>query len=898
MITYNDNSNSENYTVLFEKASVKLGLIPIIKEVEVEVENQETHEMEIVKQFEYSRMVQEDGEWIEVPLDPADPEDKAFIDGETSHRISSLNEYFQHIEDLASLAIGNGRSGSDPYFLRLPLDEPFFEINANTRAITVPAALRQVGVVGDKYAEIVFFKIDRYYDAIDLNTRQIYIEWEAPDGEGGVRKGVSRDFLRDTQSEKDKIIFGWVIGDELTKNVGNIRFAVRFVEWNAGLAEDEDGKLIRVEDPDSAVSGTELAYSFSSLPAQITIVDSLHYDLFDDSKEASMIDTDGQAGTILFFLQNSDPDSADQTAPETASLPIFIRDLVDEHDLEDGVLRLQVEAIPEKDSGTISYMFGKKATLKGEGSGTKGIVARIDFIKIGDGVEAADGATLYIKKGNNVFEVDDGTAPASEPRYEKVAYMIAAGPGYYFANARNTVSGKKTSSATSNILYIPYAATPTIEDQMPERFVIKEVAYSTEVDTSVDQSQMPGAMYTNIKIVEGEEGPATITLGAVEHGPHFSAEKTDSLTYTWYRADNAEMTDAEVYASAESSNIELSEPGFYCVKVENAFNNDTASTEMKDAGVIRVTNMPVIPKVRFEDWGATVAAGNPNTVIEIEETEHDHITYEWHRVTGDNTDEDPIAEGFMDQATGEVTFTDGVGTIPFLPLGEGFYYFILKNELNGASILMNSGKTFGTIYVTTGTIPTPVPGEGHAISYAWAGEVPEAVAHVELPKAASNVVDGTLVRPRVIEDVEVEGGKYVLTWAPEFVIMAGEDVEFVGTWTFVADESPDEPVVEPTTHTVTYTITKAGENIPEGADAVLPTAPDAAVINDGAEIPVPETPAAEATVDYVVDETTVGTWTFGGWVANSETYEVTGTWTWAAAEVEPDPEDQPVDPGE
>ena len=587
-----------------------------------------------------------------------------------------------------------------------------------------------------------------------------------------------------------------------------------------------------------------------------------------------MTDTDGQAGTILFFLQNSDPDSADQTAPEIASIPVFIRNLVDEHDLENGSLRLQVEAIPEKDSGTISYMFGKKAALDGEGSGTKGIVARIDFIKIGDGVKAADGATLYVKKANGIFEVDDGTTPVSEPRYEKVAYMIAAGPGYYFANARNTVSGKKTSSATSNILYIPYAATPKVNDKMPTRFVIKETPYSTEVDTSVDQSQMPGAMYTNIKVVEGSEGPATITLGAIEHGPHFSAEKSDSLTYTWYRADNAEMNDAKVYATAESSNIELSEPGFYCVKVDNAFNNDTASTGMKDAGVIRVTNMPVIPKVRFEDWSAAVVAGNPNTVIEIEETEHDHITYEWHRVTSDNTDEDPIAEGFMEQPTGEVTFKDGVGTIPFRPLGEGFYYFILKNELNGASILMNSGKTFGTIYVTTGTIPTPAPGEGHTISYKWADGTPEAVANVELPKAANNVVDGTLVRPPVIADVTAEGGKYTLAWAPESVVMAGNDVEFVGTWTFV----PNAPTPTPVTHTVTYTVAKAGENIPEGADSVLPTAPEAVTINDGAEIPVPETPTTGATVDY----NTAGTWTFGGWVANNETYTVTGTWTWAA----------------
>ena len=208
MITYIDSSNKQDYTVLFEKASAKLGLVPIPVEVEEEVENPETHEMELVKKIHYKRMVQENGQWTEIELDPEDPEDAAFISGETSKGISSLNEYFQHIEDLAALAIGNGRTGSDPYFLRVPLDEPFFEINANTRAISVPAELRQVGVVGDKFAEIVFFKIDRYFDAVDLNTRQIYIEWEAPDGNGDVIRGVSRDFLRDVQSEKDKIIFG------------------------------------------------------------------------------------------------------------------------------------------------------------------------------------------------------------------------------------------------------------------------------------------------------------------------------------------------------------------------------------------------------------------------------------------------------------------------------------------------------------------------------------------------------------------------------------------------------------------------------------------------------------------------------------------------------------------
>ena len=203
MITYINSENSQDYTVLFDKASTKLGLVPIVRQTR----NPDTLELETT----YFKRVQVDNGWQEVQCTPEEIDENGNLlvtkDGVTkvSYGISSLNEYFQHIKELAALAIGTGsRTGSDPYFLRLPLDEPYFEINANTRGITVPGELSQIAVVGDKLAEIVFFRIDRYYDAVDLNTREIYIEWELPDG----TKGISRDFLRDVQSEKDKIIFG------------------------------------------------------------------------------------------------------------------------------------------------------------------------------------------------------------------------------------------------------------------------------------------------------------------------------------------------------------------------------------------------------------------------------------------------------------------------------------------------------------------------------------------------------------------------------------------------------------------------------------------------------------------------------------------------------------------
>ena len=423
MITYRNSSNADDYTLLFDKASMKLGLKPIVKEVLNEL-GDPVLDYAGNPTYQYYKMVYNgDDGWEEAgPLTPyrdpqtgnvntspdIDEEGNLLITDESSdatpkpkiaiHGISNLNEYFQHISELATLAIGvyessdeeseeegEGESeegattlvkeylrhGTDPYFLRLPLDEPFFEINANTRVITVPSELRQIGVIGDKYAEIVFFKIDRYYDAVDLDTRHIYIEWEAPDGNGGVIKGVSRDFLRDTQSESDKIIFGWLINDQLTSNVGNIRFAVRFVEWHSNA--------------DSANSGEDLVYSFSSLPAQITVVDSLHYDLFEDIHENATEVTNSDIRTMQWYLENSTPDTTDDTTPIAVADPEWIRDINNFQNWEtitdatnnityykrdlvsDGrgghSLPLLVEATVGSNTGSISYVYGYQEDL-------------------------------------------------------------------------------------------------------------------------------------------------------------------------------------------------------------------------------------------------------------------------------------------------------------------------------------------------------------------------------------------------------------------------------------------------------------------------------------------------------------------------------------------------------
>ena len=101
--------------------------------------------------------------------------------------ISSLDEYFACFKSLADL---------DAVFAVLPLDEPTFDIDANSREIAIPDAFKKNGisVQGDQIAEIVYFTIDRYVDTTDLydDDINIVIQWETAASNGANRdQGVS-----------------------------------------------------------------------------------------------------------------------------------------------------------------------------------------------------------------------------------------------------------------------------------------------------------------------------------------------------------------------------------------------------------------------------------------------------------------------------------------------------------------------------------------------------------------------------------------------------------------------------------------------------------------------------------------------------------------------------------
>ena len=198
--------------------------------------------------------------------------------------INSLESYFSNINKLLNLK--NKNVNYCRRYTILPLDENYFNIDTNTRMIEVPASFRKngVGVQGDMGAETIYFKVPRYFDAVDLNNTDIYIQWQYTNSQNGQsEQGISHEWVRDIESEDDYLIFGWVLGGRITEEAGSLQFSVRFI-----IGQKDNNKNI-----------TSISYSLSTLTTAVMINPGLNYDIdmpgmvetLDDIISSNFIDT-------------------------------------------------------------------------------------------------------------------------------------------------------------------------------------------------------------------------------------------------------------------------------------------------------------------------------------------------------------------------------------------------------------------------------------------------------------------------------------------------------------------------------------------------------------------------------------------------------------------------------
>ena len=138
-------------------------------------------------------------------------------------------------------------------YTRLPLNEPHFIINANTRTITIPSEFGFIGVKNDHKAENIYFEIDRYFDYEDLSNHTCIVQYSYKGFEG-----IYPVTSLDVESIDGKILFCWTIMNDATRDFGDINFSVRFY----------------------SIENDEYTYNFNTLTASSKILDTLdvnHY---------------------------------------------------------------------------------------------------------------------------------------------------------------------------------------------------------------------------------------------------------------------------------------------------------------------------------------------------------------------------------------------------------------------------------------------------------------------------------------------------------------------------------------------------------------------------------------------------------------------------------------------
>lgn len=561
--------------------------------------------------------------------------------------ITTLEEYFAHIADLSLI---------NRKYTVLPLDEPHFEINANTRAITVPADFKKNGVAvqGDDLAEVLYFKIDRYFDYMDLNNCEIFIQWETPKAsDGTIVKSASPAYIRDIESEPGKLIFGWVLDDSITGASGNLKFSIRFFQW------------------DPTTEDKVLAYSLSTLTATVTIHPSINF----NPEKDEILNLDDIGDRLLERLENSII-----VGGYSAAEPEFILNLLDqevhEYDFDPNGTILQVLAFAP-DTGSISYSW-RKQELDENNSTVNQPITRLENRNLAVEVEKVpllDNRLVYYTNVGltDVFGsyelTDDQITNKNFKLYTRYAgYEIPADDGdadsndgqtgLYWAVATNRITNSSKPKDSLKAIF-PRPKAVVIETAPPTAGILN----NSQCELSV--------------IVEEKDSDI------------------QKKSYKWYRDGELEKE-----AGADGYKFVATESGYYTVEITNTRNGATTSTfPMVGETVIgtRVTlpaakpsyTMPAVTDFKFANL-ATEIGKCPH--IELDGTiAFDQLTVEWYTIkTGATVNDDvPVLITSQNIMPGDplisifnpLEFENEIRKATDGDLA-GVYYPIVKNYLN------------------------------------------------------------------------------------------------------------------------------------------------------------------------------------------------------------------------
>ena len=476
-------------------------------------------------------------------------------------QIDNLESFFGYIQEIGEL---------DKKFLRLPLDEPLFEIDANSRKITIPSdfAANGLSVQGDHLAETVFFSIDRYFDYMDLNNCNIRINWKIGDV-----SGQSVNFSKSVDAEPGKIIFGWPVAKDLTGKSGTLSFAVEFYI-----------------ERDNVIS-----YSLNTLISTINIKEGLVL------INPTVINVNDD---ILNMLQNSSFGEGEAEVPDLAWLT---NGLVTNPDSTVALefINLAGNAIDNGDSQTLSsvpvklYARAKAGAADIKYSTPAGEDDPVDEYVLVSKKDENDKripldptGTYYIKEGSayNIASSEDVRTwndleiaiPNKSELYARYATIEVNGVGEYYIQAQGIIFDKDNKKIGQGVL----KSTPVVI--CPEPDAPAEITITSNNSNLEDEGyDIDLSMAGSVAFLTGDAVTLTATASGYDNRdayevPAVGVEPKALVQYAWYKNGNETPVNTSKWIRSNKNNsFSVSEEGKYVVGVKTFLNGKTTLDETK-----------------------------------------------------------------------------------------------------------------------------------------------------------------------------------------------------------------------------------------------------------------------------------------------------------------------------
>lgn len=476
-------------------------------------------------------------------------------------QIDNLESFFGYIQEIGEL---------DKKFLRLPLDEPLFEIDANSRKITIPSDFTANGlsVQGDHLAETVFFSIDRYFDYMDLNNCNIRINWKIGDV-----SGQSVNFSKSVDAEPGKIIFGWPVAKDLTGKSGTLSFAVEF------YAERDN----------------VISYSLNTLISTINIKEGLvlinptvinvNDDILNMLQNSSFGEGEAKVDDLKWLTNGLVTDPGATVALQTINLAGNAVDNGDSQTLSSVPVKLYARA--RAGAADIKY-----STPAGEDDPVDEYVLVSKKDENDKRIPLDPTGTYYIKEGS-VYKVASSedvrtwndleiAIPNKSELYARYATIEVNGVGEYYIQAQGIIFDKENKKIGQGVLeHTPVVICP--EPDAPAEITIT----SNNSDLKDEGYDIDLSVADSVAFLTGNEVTLTATASGYDNtnayeAPAAGVEPKALVQYAWYKDGNKTPVNTSKWIrSTENNSFVVSEEGKYVVGVKTFLNNQITLDETK-----------------------------------------------------------------------------------------------------------------------------------------------------------------------------------------------------------------------------------------------------------------------------------------------------------------------------